>query len=62
MGLKKLERMRNIIESVETKLWDIIEKSNNPNTHLLEAIQISLYVILVDAFMRCSILEEPQKK
>lgn len=53
----------NIIESVETKLWDIIENSSNPNTHLpIEAIQISLYVVLVDAFMRCSILEEPQKQ
>ncbi|UQB67590.1 ABC-three component system protein [Epilithonimonas zeae] len=53
----------NIIESVETKLWDIIENSSNPNTHLpIEAIQISLYVVLVDAFMRCSILEEPPKQ
>lgn len=52
-----------IIENVETKLWDIIENSSNLNTHLpIEAIQISLYVILVDAFMRCNILEEPPKK
>jgi hypothetical protein len=26
-----------------------------------EAIEISLYIILVDAFMRCNILEEPTK-
>ncbi|SFJ03568.1 hypothetical protein SAMN05421638_1953 [Kaistella treverensis] len=52
----------NIIENVETKLWDLIENSSNANTHLpIEAIQISLYVVLVDAFMRCSILEEPPK-
>lgn len=52
----------NIIENVETKLWDIIENSSNTNTHLpIEAIQISLYIVLVDAFMRCSILEEPAK-
>lgn len=50
----------NIIENVEAKLWDIIENSSNTNSHLpIEAIQISLYVILVDAFMRCNILEEP---
>lgn len=53
----------NIIENVEVKLWDIIENSSNVNTDLaIEAIQISLYVILVDAFMRCSILEEPPKQ
>lgn len=53
----------NIIEKVETKLWDLIENSSNANTHLpIEAIQISLYVVLVDAFMRCSILEEPPKQ
>ena len=53
----------NIIANVEAKLWDIIENSSNVNTHLpIEAIQISLYVILVDAFMRCSILEEPPKQ
>ena len=52
----------NIIENVETKLWDIIENSSNTNTHLpIEAIQISLYIVLVDASMRCSILEEPAK-
>ncbi|MGJ1322524.1 ABC-three component system protein [Sphingobacterium faecium] len=53
----------NIIEKVETKLWHLIENSSNANTHLpIEAIQISLYVVLVDAFMRCSILEEPPKQ
>ncbi|MCK9236166.1 MAG: ABC-three component system protein [Weeksellaceae bacterium] len=50
----------NIIESVQTKLWQIIENSSNKSFDLpIEAIEISLYVILVDAFMRCSILEEP---
>ncbi|MEC5395758.1 ABC-three component system protein [Bergeyella sp. RCAD1439] len=53
----------NIIENVQAKLWEIIESSSNKNTDLpIEAIQISLYVILVDAFMRCSILEEPPKQ
>ncbi|MBD1430607.1 ABC-three component system protein [Sphingobacterium litopenaei] len=50
----------NIIESVQTKLWKIIENSSNKSSDLpIEAIEISLYIILVDAFMRCSILEEP---
>lgn len=52
----------SIIEKVEARLWDIIENSSNVNTHLpIEAVQISLYIVLVDAFMRCSILEEPSK-
>jgi hypothetical protein len=50
----------NIIENVQAKLWQIIENSSNKSSDLpIEAIEISLYVILVDAFMRCSILEEP---
>ncbi|GAB3349339.1 hypothetical protein GCM10027566_05450 [Arachidicoccus ginsenosidivorans] len=52
----------NIIENVQAKLWHLLETSGNANTHLpIETIQISLFVILVDAFMRCSILEEPKK-
>ncbi|HBN6703712.1 TPA: hypothetical protein L3261_003533 [Elizabethkingia anophelis] len=53
----------NIVENVQAKLWSIIENSSNVNPHLpIEAVQISLYVVLVDAFMRCSILEEPPKQ
>lgn len=56
------ENADKIIENVETELWKNIEQSSNINNHLpIEAIQISLYVILVDAFMRCNILEEPPK-
>lgn len=52
----------NIISAVERGLWKIIEKSNDLNTTIpLEAIEISVLVILVDAFMRCKILEEPTK-
>lgn len=52
----------NIIDNIQTKLWQIIENSSNKSSNLpTEAIEISLYVILVDAFMRCSILEEPPK-
>jgi hypothetical protein len=51
----------NIIESIETELWNKIENSNNTINLPIEAIEISLLVILVDAFMRCNILEEPPK-
>lgn len=50
----------NIIENIENKLWEIIDSTNNPISDLpIEAIEISLLIILVDAFMRCNILEEP---
>jgi hypothetical protein len=52
----------NIIETVQNKLWEIIENSPNANTDMpFEVIQISLLIILVDAFMRCEILEEPPR-
>lgn len=52
----------NIIERIEKELWNKIENSNNNITDLpIEAIEISLLVILVDAFIRCNILEEPPK-
>lgn len=51
-----------IIENVENELWKIIENSSNPNLDLpIEAIKISLLIVMVDAFMRCNILEEPPK-
>ena len=51
-----------IIENVENQLWKIIENSSNPVLDLpIEAIKIGLLIILVDAFMRCNILEEPPK-
>jgi hypothetical protein len=52
----------NIIEKVKNELWKIIESSHNTNADMpFEAIQIGLLIILVDAFMRCNILEEPPK-
>jgi hypothetical protein len=51
-----------IIESVENELWRIIDNSSNPNLDLpIEALKISLLIVMVDAFMRCNILEEPPK-
>lgn len=52
----------SIISNVESDLWKIIDKSENTNNSLpIEAIEISLLVIMVDAFMRCNILEEPPR-
>ena len=53
----------NIIDKVKDELWNLIENTSNANVDLdYEAIDISLLIILVDAFMRCNILEEPPKK
>lgn len=62
---KTLEEIRenadNIIENIENKLWEIIENTSNTNLDLpIEAIKIGLLIIMVDAFMRCNILEEPK--
>jgi len=52
----------NIFRNIENELWKVIENSNNRNAELpIEAIKISLLIIMVDAFMRCNILEEPPK-
>jgi hypothetical protein len=51
-----------IIQNVENELWKIIENSSNPISDLpIEAVKIGLLIIMVDAFMRCNILEEPPK-
>ena len=51
-----------IFENIENELWKIIENSSNPILNLpFEAIKIGLLIIMVDAFMRCNILEEPPK-
>ena len=47
----------NIFEEVENKILDIIDKNKTND----ENIAIALPIILVDAFMRCKILEEPVK-
>ena len=52
-----------ILRNVETELWSIVENSSNRDeTMHIEAIQMSLLIIMVDAFMRCEILEEPPGK
>lgn len=49
-----------LIDEVEKSLWKLIEKSNNLSADVsYEAIELSIQIIMVDAFMRCKILEEP---
>lgn len=47
----------NIFETVENELLNIIDKNQSSN----EDIYFALPIILVDAFMRCKILEEPKE-
>ena len=48
----------NIIEDIENQLLEMIEKDEK---HYEEDIIFGISVIMVDAFMRCKILEEPEK-
>ena len=48
----------NIIEDIENRLLEMIEKDAK---HYEEDITFGISVIMVDAFMRCKILEEPKK-
>jgi len=50
-----------IIENIKNELWQIVETSENSLPELpIEVINSSLLVILVDAFIRCKVLEEPK--
>ena len=51
----------NIIGNIENEMWNIINNSSNEVKLDYETISMSVLVVLVDAFMRCNILEEPQK-
>jgi hypothetical protein len=55
------ENADNIIEHIENELWNIINTSSNKIELDYETVYMSVLIILVDAFMRCNILEEPQK-
>ena len=48
----------NIIEDIENQLLEMVEKDT---MHYEEDITFGISVIMVDAFMRCKILEEPEK-
>jgi len=50
-----------LLESVEFSLHDLIDKSPNSDSSLsYEEISFAISIIVVDAFMRCKILEEPK--
>jgi hypothetical protein len=52
----------NILESIENEIWKMLESSQNISLDLpIEAIKIGIQIVMVDAFMRCKILEEPTK-
>ena len=48
----------SIIEDIENQLLEMIEKDSK---HYGDDITFGISVIMVDAFMRCKILEEPEK-
>jgi len=51
-----------IFENVENRIWTIIEESSNIDYALpIEALKEAILIVMVDAFMRCKILEEPKK-
>jgi len=53
----------SIIDKVIEKIWKIIENAPNKiNEFDKETIEFSLMIVIVDAFMRCNILEEPPKQ
>lgn len=49
----------NIIEDIEDELFKSCEERTSPS---LDDISFSISVVMVDAFMRCKILEEPPKE
>ena len=61
-----IEEIRNnadiIMDKVIEAIWDNIDKAPNKLDEFdKETIDFSLMIIIVDAFMRCNILEEPPK-
>ena len=50
------ENADNIISNIKDKLWNLIDKDLEN-----EVVEVCLLIVLVDAFMRCNILEEPPK-
>lgn len=63
---KNIEEIRNnadfILDKVIESVWDNIENAPNKLDDFdQETIDFSLMIVIVDAFMRCNILEEPTK-
>ena len=52
-----------IFENIENEIWRILESSSNLSPSLpIESIKMGILIVMVDAFMRCKILEEPIKQ
>lgn len=61
---KNIEKIRanadSIFENIENEIWKIIDDSNNLSKELpIESLNMAVLIVMVDAFMRCKILEEP---
>lgn len=52
------ESADSIIDKVESTLLNEIRTSTNIEVSI-DAINLSLQIVLIDAFIRCKILEEP---
>jgi len=64
---KDIEEIRNnadiILDKVIEVVWENVEKAPNRLDEFdQETINFSLMIVIVDAFMRCNILEEPPKQ
>ncbi len=57
-----MENSDELIDKVKNALWKLFEETKNPENLIpYENLNFSLEIIIVDAFMRCKILEEPRK-
>ncbi|WP_061249765.1 ABC-three component system protein [Leptospira alstonii] len=61
-GQSELQVIRDnsdaIIKTIENTLYEEIDKSNNINQNQ-ETIKCGISIVLIDAFIRCKVLEEP---
>jgi uncharacterized membrane protein YjjP (DUF1212 family) len=62
-GIEKIrENADSIIDKVVEDIYDKINKASNKLDDLdQETLNFGLMIVIVDAFMRCNILEEPPK-
>ncbi len=65
-GYDTIEEIRNnadiIFDKVIETIWENVERAPNKlDEYDQETINFSLMIVIVDAFMRCNILEEPPK-
>lgn len=62
-----MEEVRNnadqILDNIRNEIWKLFESSANVDKGLpVEMINVGIQIVLVDAFMRCKILEEPNRE